>query len=523
MKNKFKSIIVLSFFTIMSAVAQSGDVGIGTTNPHVSAVLDVTSTDKGFLPPRMTNSQMTAIANPAEGLILYCLDCVPKGLYIYDGTDWVSTVPTDVVVADCSNNGFTGDFANNVALSGATFSVTINNNNLFNEANLSFAINDLVLSGVSGITVVSVSPATASITGGSTQLVTYNLSGTPTAIGTLTGTWTKATLSCSNTKTVVESPTITLTSAVGTDAQELLPNTAITDITYSIEGEGVTNATVSGLPIGVSYSYNSGTLTISGTPTTYGGNTYTITTVGGSPNVTKTGSISRVIVDKMFDLADNNGNTDSHKFIYLPISTPDGKIWLNNNLGAHYANMNHASFNPTQQATSETDYLAYGSLFQWGRKPDGHELINRTSSTVSTAVNGVTTTLSSSDDAVDALFINPSSTPFDWRVTQIDSAWDTEDSAYNPCPKGYRVPTTAEFISLFTALNITNGPTAASSSLKFTYAGTRGSTITSGSIGYYWTSTVNGELSRNRTIYSSGVTGVNGSRASGLSVRCIKD
>jgi hypothetical protein len=51
------------------------NIGIGTANPDPSAAVDVTSTTKGFLPPRMTREQLQAIPAPAEGLIVYCTDC----------------------------------------------------------------------------------------------------------------------------------------------------------------------------------------------------------------------------------------------------------------------------------------------------------------------------------------------------------------------------------------------------------------------------------------------------------------
>lgn len=51
-----------------------GNVGIGTGTPNASALLDVTSTTKGFLPPRMTTAQVTAVATPADGLIVYDTD-----------------------------------------------------------------------------------------------------------------------------------------------------------------------------------------------------------------------------------------------------------------------------------------------------------------------------------------------------------------------------------------------------------------------------------------------------------------
>ncbi|MGV4545525.1 hypothetical protein, partial [Ornithobacterium rhinotracheale] len=85
------------------------------------------------------------------------------------------------------------------------------------------------------------------------------------------------------------------------------------------------------------------------------------------------------IPDKKFGV-ETNGKLE-HQFVYIPITGPDGRTWLNNNLGADYANVNSRHFNPTQQATSKTDYKAYGSLFQWGREANGHELVDWTSST----------------------------------------------------------------------------------------------------------------------------------------------
>jgi len=52
-----------------------------------SAMLEVKSTTKGFLPPRMTNAQRAAISSPAVGLVVYCTDAV-EGLYVYKSTGW---------------------------------------------------------------------------------------------------------------------------------------------------------------------------------------------------------------------------------------------------------------------------------------------------------------------------------------------------------------------------------------------------------------------------------------------------
>ena len=66
-------------------ILNSGNVGIGTSSPASVGLLDLTSTTKGFLPPRMTTAQRTAIT-AIEGLIIYDTDL--HKLYVYDGTTW---------------------------------------------------------------------------------------------------------------------------------------------------------------------------------------------------------------------------------------------------------------------------------------------------------------------------------------------------------------------------------------------------------------------------------------------------
>jgi len=64
-----------------------GSVGIGTSSPSASALLDVSSTTKGALMPRMTTTQRDAISSPATGLELFNTTTNTK--QIYDGTRWV--------------------------------------------------------------------------------------------------------------------------------------------------------------------------------------------------------------------------------------------------------------------------------------------------------------------------------------------------------------------------------------------------------------------------------------------------
>ncbi|MFT3908129.1 MAG: proprotein convertase P-domain-containing protein [Ferruginibacter sp.] len=120
------------------------------------------------------------------------------------------------------------------------------------------------------------------------------ISGTPTVAGTSTYTVTLTggcgTITATGTITVIANNTITLSSAVGTNAQTLCINTAITNITYSTTG--ATGATFSGLPTGVSGAWASNVVTISGTPTVAGTSTYTVTLTGGCGNITATGTIA---------------------------------------------------------------------------------------------------------------------------------------------------------------------------------------------------------------------------------------
>lgn len=85
MKIKIKSaILCMMLFMSSTLFAQ---VGVGTNSPNSSAQLEVSSTSKGFLPPRMTMVQRDAISSPATGLIIYQTDNMP-GLYYYNGISW---------------------------------------------------------------------------------------------------------------------------------------------------------------------------------------------------------------------------------------------------------------------------------------------------------------------------------------------------------------------------------------------------------------------------------------------------
>jgi len=71
-----------------AAYFTGGNVGMGTSTPDASAILDLTSTTQGFLPPRMTTTQRNAISSPASGLIVF--DTTLSEWWGYDGSSWGS-------------------------------------------------------------------------------------------------------------------------------------------------------------------------------------------------------------------------------------------------------------------------------------------------------------------------------------------------------------------------------------------------------------------------------------------------
>ena len=218
-----------------------------------------------------------------------------------------------------------------------------------------------------------------------------------------------------------------------------------------------------------------------------------------------------------FVSAMTNGSSGSTDGSIVEIFSTTGKVWMDRNLGA------------TQAATSSTDHLAYGSLYQWGRSSDGHEVINWTSSTSSdgTEQSRETTTLSPSDTPGHNDFIL---TTGDWRSTANNNLWLGVNGTNNPCPSGYRVPTSSEWNAERVAFPSAND-TGAFTALKLTMPGfrlyTTGDILSAGTLGSYWTSSgqTGNFTDRAQTINitNSNAFGSSERKGAGLSVRCVRD
>jgi hypothetical protein len=98
-------------YGIVSLTARNG---FGTITPNVSSILDLTSTTKGFLAPRMTLAQKNAIVTPATGLLIYQTDA-PAGFYYFNGAVWVYLI-TPVTLY--SGDGTITDVVRTVTMTG---------------------------------------------------------------------------------------------------------------------------------------------------------------------------------------------------------------------------------------------------------------------------------------------------------------------------------------------------------------------------------------------------------------------
>lgn len=111
-----KKLSILFIFLFTATVLLGQSVGINTdgTPAHSSSILDVKSTTKGMLMPRMTSAQRAAIASPALGLLVYDTDT--KTIWTYNGLAWTNL--------SAAASGLTLPYDNSVGVTGSAFKIT---------------------------------------------------------------------------------------------------------------------------------------------------------------------------------------------------------------------------------------------------------------------------------------------------------------------------------------------------------------------------------------------------------------
>ena len=149
-----KHIFLLGFIFCNTTIGLNAQTGIGTTTPNASAKLDVYSTNKGFLPPRVTltsATDATTIASPAEGLLVYNLGSVglQAGYYYWNAANWAT-----IATATSAGNGVTamdmvklyGEAYSTAAgkiseTNGYSFTVPVSGKYLFDFSSGAYALN----------------------------------------------------------------------------------------------------------------------------------------------------------------------------------------------------------------------------------------------------------------------------------------------------------------------------------------------------------------------------------------------
>lgn len=412
---KTSAIFILALLIETGAKSQ---VKISETpgNPNPSAMLDVESSGRGFLPPRMTTAQRDAMENPADGLIIFNIS------------------------TGCPNYRFNGEWYIWCGIPEVGSVASLN-------------CSGLIQTG----TLVSGEPAE--------------------------NVWIEISYSGGN---------------GGLFTSQLVPSTGVSGISASISSGVFVNGN------------GSVVFSIQGTPDQSGTAQFALS-IGGENCLAELDVSEPPFVcgsSISFLYSDQN-------VTYGSVLGADGKCWLDRNLGA------------AQVATNSTDFLAYGDLFQWGRAADGHQIISWTSSN-SGLVGGTTSVLSNSDTPGHGELITTNYTGnIDWRDPQNHELWQGLSGQNNPCPSGWRVPSESEWDVERMSWSENNSDGAFASPLKLTLAGYRyfegsGPLYSTGSDGYYWSSTVIETSARRLDVGISFANMNSGVRAFAFPVRCVK-
>ncbi len=283
--------LMLAIAILLSARIQA-QVGIGTQTPDNSAALDITSTSKGFLPPRMVKVQMSSIPNPAVGLMVYCTDCTPKGLWIRD-TSWAPLAPampfatfgagTLNCVAAAMGNYFDGQEM--TAANTKTVAITVNSAGYYTATT----------GYVNG---VSFSADRLHLTTGAVQQIVLSATGTPANPGTFGYTLNLGGQTCNFNITYVSTTSggtaeVSSYNCSGADVGILLSGFVTNGVTHTITANvtavgtySIRTNTVNGVYYAATGTFSSAgsqqvVLTAIGTPLITGNNSYTL---NGTPS-----------------------------------------------------------------------------------------------------------------------------------------------------------------------------------------------------------------------------------------------
>jgi uncharacterized protein (TIGR02145 family) len=496
---KIKRIITLTALTVVFSNSIFSQVGIGTITPNASAELDVTSTTKGFLPPRMTSVQRSAISilTLAEGLQIYNTDI--NCLEYFNGTGWMSLCDGSIT-APTGGDGSSGGTA--VVLSwtsaiGCSVGAGTNNSP---PGIIRGGINETMVQGTP-------SPSTATITlvANVTTVGTYNI---------FTNTVNGLTFSASGTFAGTGPQTVTL-SPNGTPI--LAGNYKwVTNLTPSIDVYGSVITTNS--PLGSSYTAHFNGIS-NGVSYDYAQPSYTTGEIFSNNATCQSKPISAQGCGGVTNVTASSGRVHATQNI-------NGQCWLKTNL-----------------ITNPSVYSAYASSSWTNTSPGDQGYWGFYHTTVTTGASGWQGTEPATNEG---------------RLYQWCGAMDANISERSRgiCPAGFHVPSDCEYMYLehgqgmSIANQIIDGWRADGdfiqgspgnklrsegtgqnnlsgfSGLLPGYRNLNGSFIADAASGVWWTSSkTSATLARHRNLYTSrsGVSRGSIAKEHGFSVRCLKD
>jgi hypothetical protein len=188
MKTIFKTTIML---LLLGSSCVYGQRGIGTNTPDKSAILDLNSTTKGLLLPRLTMAEINDIDSPKPGLLVFCTNCATPGLSLFTDV-WppisgVSSSTNDALaIDDCKIND---TFVQGESSIARNLTVTYKQTSIVSIGTLQFDASNVALTGAGSpeLAVGTASPASYTFTGiNDTVDVVYAISGNPPNTGDVT-------------------------------------------------------------------------------------------------------------------------------------------------------------------------------------------------------------------------------------------------------------------------------------------------------------------------------------------------
>jgi hypothetical protein len=282
-------LIIGSFVGVVSAQTQTTLLKLGT-NPYTintSAALEVESTTKGFLLPRMTTDDRIAIGSPTNGLTIYNITL--KCLEWYNGTTWrngCTIQGATIATINCATATTTGTLVSQLASSSATSIIpyTGGDGNKYTDQ-------VVTSTGVTGLTATLVAGNFAVGTGS----LAYSITGTPASAGTALFAISIGGQSCSLSVTVQASTITSITCSSATTTGTLTGGLVASGVSSSIPyaggnggsypGQVLTSTGVTGLTATLTagnFAVGAGSLayTITGTPASAGTASFAIS-IGG--------------------------------------------------------------------------------------------------------------------------------------------------------------------------------------------------------------------------------------------------